>query len=615
MQSRFSLPRSLVWKIILPVPLAIILGAVAMAVWLPSAMERNVEQSAIRAATETVNQFKTIRGYYTEKVVGKVVENGALKPTFDHESQKNTIPLPATMIHDLSKLLSAEGTRMSLFSAYPFPNRKERVLDDFQKEAWKAIIANPDKPFVRREVIDGKTTVRVGIADKMVAQGCVTCHNTRSDTPKNDWKMGDVRGVLEVSAAIDDQLAVGASMGRNLVIATVGFGTLIVALLVFLAIRSVGRPLGALKSAMVRLSDGDRESEIPLTGQRDEIGDMAQTVEFFKQSLIENERLQAERRNAETRAQEEERKREAERIEAERKEVEQREREAAERQERADRVEKLIGEFDSQVSVALNAVASAASQMQLSAQNMSASADQTNRQATTVAAASEEATTNVQTVASATEELSSSIAEISRQVAQSNQIAQNAIEEAKQTNAKVEGLAEAAQKIGDVVSLINDIASQTNLLALNATIEAARAGEAGKGFAVVASEVKSLATQTSRATEEIGAQIAAIQGATDEAVQAIQGIGSTIGQIGEIATSVASAVEEQGAATREIANNVQQAATGTQEVSGNITQVTKAAGENQTLSGQMLQAANDLAKQGEKLREEVDRFLASVRAA
>ena len=200
-------------------------------------------------------------------------------------------------------------------------------------------------------------------------------------------------------------------------------------------------------------------------------------------------------------------------------------------------------------------------------------------------------------------------------MSQSAEIAGKAVTDAERTNVQVQGLAEAAQKIGEVVQLITDIASQTNLLALNATIEAARAGDAGKGFAVVASEVKNLANETAKATEEITAQIGAIQQATQDAVVAIQTISGTIGQINEIATTIASAVEEQGAATQEIARNVQQAAAGTQEVSSNIAGVTQAAGETGSAAGQMLSASGELSHQGEALRGEVDRFLATIRAA
>jgi methyl-accepting chemotaxis protein len=276
---------------------------------------------------------------------------------------------------------------------------------------------------------------------------------------------------------------------------------------------------------------------------------------------------------------------------------------------------RLADDFESNVGKIVEAVSAASTEMQSTAQSMSATAEETNRQAASVAAASEEASTNVQTVASAAEELSASISEIGRQVSESSRSTTQAAEQARRTNDQVGRLAEAAQKIGEVVSLISDIAEQTNLLALNATIEAARAGEAGKGFAVVASEVKSLANQTAKATEDISSQIASIQGATSDAVTAIQEISKTIESINEIAAAVASAVEEQGAATQEIATNVQQAAAGTNEVSSNISGVTQAAGETGNAAQGVLSAATELSKQSEHMRTQVDNFLAQVRAS
>jgi len=277
--------------------------------------------------------------------------------------------------------------------------------------------------------------------------------------------------------------------------------------------------------------------------------------------------------------------------------------------------QQIARNFETTIGGLVKSLASTAAEMRTTSHGMSATAEDTTTQATRVLAAVEEASANVQIVAAATEELSSSVSEIGRQVTQSTEIAGKAVEEANRTNVTVQGLSAAAQKIGDVVKLISDIASQTNLLALNATIEAARAGEAGRGFAVVASEVKSLASQTGKATEDISAQVATMQAATSEVVDAIRNIGGTIGAMDEIATTIASAVEEQGSATQEIARNVQATASGTGEMSTSILGVTRAAGEAGTAAGRVLALAEDLGAQAETLGANVDNFLAEIRAA
>ncbi len=351
-------------------------------------------------------------------------------------------------------------------------------------------------------------------------------------------------------------------------------------------VTGVSKPIARMTGAMGKLAAHDLSVAIEGGERRDEIGAMAKAVQVFKDNMARADELAAEQR-----------------AEQEKKEARQK------------KIEDYVATFDRTVQDALSALSSASTQMRSTAQGMSATAEQTSRQATAVAAATEEASTNVQTVASASEELSASIAEIGRQVEQSSSITIKAVDQAKTTGMTVDGLARAAQRIGDVVKLIQDIASQTNLLALNATIEAARAGEAGKGFAVVASEVKTLANQTAKATEEISSQISEIQTSTGETVSAIQTIGGTITQVNEISSAIASAVQQQSAATQEIAGNVQQASKGTAEITRNITGVTRAANETGTASTQVLDAANELSNQAEKLRAEVDGFLASIRAA
>ena len=373
---------------------------------------------------------------------------------------------------------------------------------------------------------------------------------------------------------------------RTLIVMALGIALVVCIGAAWMMIATVSRPIQVMTSTMSRLADHDLATEVVGTGRGDELGAMARAVQVFKDGLVQADRLAAEQAA-----------------------------EQAAKQRRTEKIEQLISHFDRAAASALRTVSSAASELDATAQSMVAMAEQTNAQAGAVASAAEQTSANVQTVATATEEMTSSIREISQQVTNSTRIAGQAVEEASRTNETVRGLADAAQRIGEVVGLITNIASQTNLLALNATIEAARAGEAGKGFAVVAGEVKSLAAQTAKATDEIASQIAGIQSATSGAVAAIGGISGTITSINDISTAIAAAIEEQGAATNEISRNVQQAAVGTQEVSVNITQVTQTAGETGSAAGQVRSAAGELARQAESLRHEVDQFLASIKAA
>ncbi|QOZ37011.1 methyl-accepting chemotaxis protein [Bradyrhizobium sp. CCBAU 53421] len=350
--------------------------------------------------------------------------------------------------------------------------------------------------------------------------------------------------------------------------------------------RNILRRIRGLQRSMQLLSDGDLDTEIPQSRQRDEIAVMADALQVFRESMIEGREL-TENQNKDRTA----------------------------KAERASRMETQIVAFESNVRSALGSLQTAANSMQSTAQSMSATADQSSALVNAVASAAEETSVNVQTVSAGTEELSSSISEIGRQVVTSAEIARKAVEEASATDTTMQGLADNAARISVVVDLIQTIASQTNLLALNATIEAARAGEAGRGFAVVASEVKNLASQTAKATEEIRQQIVSMQEVTTTAVTAIRNISNTIGEINDVTTAIAAAVEEQGAATREIARNIQHAAGGTSEVSSNIVGVSTASAEAGAAAGEVLSASDALRREADVLRSEIDGFLSNIRAA
>ena len=425
---------------------------------------------------------------------------------------------------------------------------------------------------------------------KQVAAGEKTEMNANQWTPVTVGRLGAAVAVAEgaLDAAKDHAAHLHSTAQRSLV---TQLALLVGALALafgaqMIVARRVIKPLHTMRDAMLKVAAGDLHVDTGYAARHDEIGALAGALETFKQQAADKVRIEAQERerNAGATA-------------------------------RQQAIESYVGEFESTVRQTLGQLGDASGQMRTTSAGLSTISRQTNERVQVAEKASGEASMSVETVAAASEQLSASINDISQQAAHAAGIASRAVGQARDTDGTVQGLAQSAGRIGEVVGLINTIAAQTNLLALNATIEAARAGEAGRGFAVVASEVKSLASQTAKATEEISEQIADIQKVAGEAIDAIKNIGGIIGEVNEVATAIAAAVQQQGAATQEITRSTQFAAQGTKNVSENINGVKADADAAAAAAEDVKQASHTLETQSQQLGNQVTQFLGKIRAA
>lgn len=515
-------------KMAVPIIALIAIIMLILVFFIPKQMSETVVEGVIENSQSTVDQFKTLRKYYTQNVVGKALASGALKPDSDHKEHGNKIPLPATMIHDLSDLMKDKGLILKLYSEYPFPNRANRRLDEFEQNAWKQLVQSPDSTIVEQFEENGRTLVRVAISDKMSAPACVSCHNTHPQTPKNDWKMGDVRGVLEVTTDITDQLAAGRATSFKITGLVVSL-LLVMLLALWLIYRNViQQRMDHLNDAMDEIAhgDGDLTARLDESGN-DEITHLSRAFNRFTGHIREMVQQMAD------------------------------------------------------TSQSLNDTSEAMNQIAVdNSHRLERQAQETNQAATAI-----------NEMAATVADVAKNAAEAAQAAQTASQVARDGHKVVDATRHDIDGLSnninsamdaihkleEQSENITGMVNVIQAIAEQTNLLALNAAIEAARAGEQGRGFAVVADEVRSLAGRTQEATEEIQQVISALQNGTNNAVSlmkqsctqaeqtveqaeaandALNAISSAVSQITAMNDQIASASEEQSAVAMEIEQNI-----------------------------------------------------------
>ena len=600
------------WKLIAPIPIASIIGVILLMSFLPSTISENSQKDAVAAATQTVNQFKALRAYYTRNVISKVLADGNLKPSYSHKNEEGSVPLPATLIHEMSEILEKNDTKIKLFSDYPFPNRKNRTLDSFQREAWTTLINNPDTTFVREETRGDQRILRVAISDKMVADACVNCHNNHPETPKVGWKLGDVRGVLEVSQIINNQLDNAQSLGTSVTLWALLLFAIATAVISWVTLQIV-RPIRQMQSAMTDISDGNLDTEIPEPKGKDEIASMAKALHYFKQRAKEQKDQQEHEKAEEERQrqQEHEHQQALEEERANRIENEKRIR-AEQREERKNARLELAQYFERSVIDALDELGKTSDALETAADQVTSSSRSAASSMQGASGKVDATGSYVNSVAQSTENITVSIESVNQQLSKAITVTDHALKEANEATRQAETLTEAGLKISEVVKLINDIAEQTNLLALNATIEAARAGDAGKGFAVVASEVKALATQTAHATGEIGQQINEIQVATKDAVNAFDRISTRIKEVDGISKEVSETVNEQASETVEINNNASEAAHSANALVQDIKGISDLAEESDRASNDLSIAVDNLQSQGTNLKKSVRDFLAEL---
>ena len=559
---------SLSGKLLLPVTVLLVLACIGVVLYTSRAATSNVVDNAIFNAEKTVKQFKTIRGYYARNIIPKVKKETELKISYDHESSDNTIPLPATMLHDISALLETDpdAVKLRLYSSYPFPNRAGRALDSFALEALASANVNPGKSFVRRDIVDGKEVVRVAIADKM-AQACVSCHNAHPETPKSDWMVGDIRGVLEVITPIDTVLADNAYMINKVTAMLVGTIAVIILILSYLVKISVTRPIATVVKHYAE-GQGDLTKRLTIRSN-DEVGELGR---WYNRYMDQLETIIKEIRSS---------------------------------TERFVSASDLLSSSSEEIALGTVDNGEKTSTAFRASKKMSKTLTDVAKSIAGAACAAGEANE----VASNGGEMVTRTIDSMRGIARS----------AQKSNTMITTLGSRSQEIGKIITVIDDIADQTNLLALNAAIEAARAGELGRGFAVVADEVRKLAEKTMSATTEIGSMITSMQDETSEAIASVEKEVESVEEgvvlatkAGALLKDIVSRVDIVSSTVNQISSSSEEQSVSTDEISGDIEAIARVTNSTSESAQEIASASRELSELASGLQKTVAMFKVSA---